>query len=115
MAAIGRTTWVAAFAAILLMTAATASAKTLAELRADGTVGERYDGIAVVRKDGASEKVKRALAKVNEKRREIYRERAAEEGVTPEQVGRVYARQIYDKAPSGTWFLSEAGEWRQKP
>ncbi|MEE8535332.1 MAG: DUF1318 domain-containing protein, partial [Kiloniellales bacterium] len=80
-------------------------AQSLAEYRASGAVGERFDGYAVARQSSA----KAAVKAVNAKRKKIYGTRATAQGVPAGQVGRVYAQQIFDKAASGTWFLKENG------
>ena len=85
-------------------------ADQLDNLRASGAVGEAYDGFARARDSSAQGFVK----SVNEQRRQIYVKRAKSEGVSVEQVGRVYAAQILQKAPKGTWFLGENGKWTQK-
>ncbi|WP_051548246.1 YdbL family protein [Sneathiella glossodoripedis] len=87
-----------------------ALADDLDQLRSAGTVGEAFDGYARARSDSAKDFV----ATVNAKRREIYAKRAQKEGVSVEQVGRVYAAEIIKKAPDGTWVLSESGKWTQK-
>ncbi len=89
-----------------------AGAQSLNALRASGAVGEGYDGFARVRKAGGG--ARSVVDAVNAKRRAIYAERAKEQGTTADQVGRVYARQILTKAPAGTWFLKESGEWVRK-
>ena len=96
---------------IITMAATTpALAASLDELRAAGKVGERFDGLAVALSDDA----KGTVDKVNKKRRKIYEQKAAEQGVQPEAVGRVYAAQIMKKAPAGTKFLKEDGSWVTK-
>lgn len=104
--------------AVSLLTAALgalpAAAQSLDKLRSSGVVGERYDGLAVVRDAGASSQVRATVADVNAKRRRIYAKRAAEQGVPAAQVGRVYAQEIFRKAPKGTWFLGEDGRWTKK-
>ncbi len=87
-----------------------ALAASLDQLRASGAVGERFDGYAKALQSSAAGVVK----KVNAKRRKIYAERAASEGVSPGQIGRVYAKQIFSKAPRGTKFLQENGAWITK-
>ena len=89
-----------------------AGAQSLNALRASGAVGEGYDGFARVRKAGGG--ARSVVDAVNAKRRAIYAERAKEQGTAADQVGRVYARQILGKAPAGTWFLKESGEWVRK-
>ena len=96
----------------------TALALSLAELRADGTVGERFTGYAVLHNANLGEEklaeVKAKIDEINAQRRAIYEERAVEQGVTAEAVGVVYAGTIRDKAPVGTWFLDQGGAWSQK-
>jgi len=91
-----------------------AAAQALDELRSSGVVGERYDGLAVVRDAGASPKVRAMVADVNAQRQKIYAQRATEQGVPADQVGRVYAQQIFQQAPAGTWFLGADGRWTKK-
>lgn len=86
-------------------------AQSLEALRLSGALGERYDGLAVVRQP--SPQANQVAAEINAQRQGIYQKRAAEQGVPVDQVGRVYARQIFDQAPKGTWFLTEQG-WVQK-
>jgi hypothetical protein len=90
--------------------AAPVAAQSLDELRASGAVGERYDGLAVARDASAAA----AVAQINAKRQEIYAQRATAEGVPADQVGRVYAQEILQKAPAGTWFLAPDNTWKQK-
>lgn len=87
-----------------------AHADQLNDLRLSGAVGEAFDGYARARKESAKDFV----ISVNKQRRSIYVKRAKKQGVSAGQVGRVYAGQIAKKAPAGTWFLREDGEWEQK-
>ena len=98
---------------LLAFNAPAAMAQSLDALRASGAIGERYDGLVVVRDPGAAG-AQSVANEVNAKRRSLYEQRAASQGVKPEDVGRVYASQIMQKAPGGTWFLGENGTWRQK-
>jgi uncharacterized protein YdbL (DUF1318 family) len=85
-------------------------AQSLDDLRAAGKVGERFDGLAVALSGDA----KSAVNEVNKKRRQIYEDKAASQGVSTDQVGRVYAQQIFKKAPKGTKFQKEDGSWITK-
>ena len=87
-----------------------AFADQLDSLRASGAVGEAFDGYARARDASANAFVKQ----LNDQRRGIYAKRAAAQGVSADQVGRVYAEQIIQKAPKGTWLLRENGQWVQK-
>jgi uncharacterized protein len=81
--------------------------------RAQGIVGERYDGYAVVR-GAAPPDVVALVNSVNAERRAIYAQRAAAQRAPAEEVGKVYAAEIMKSAPTGTWFLAESGQWKQK-
>ncbi len=109
--------WFAVLAAVVLavtMAAGPAWAQSLDDLRASGVVGERFDGFAQVRDTGASQSARSVVNAVNQKRRQIYAKDAAQQGVPAGQVGRVYAKQIMQKAPKGTWFLGESERWTRK-
>lgn len=87
-----------------------AAAQSLDALRASGAVGERYDGFAVARDSSAAA----VVSQVNAQRRQIYEQRAAQQRVAADQVGRVYAREIFQSLPAGAWFLDESGRWVRK-
>jgi uncharacterized protein len=102
-----------ALLALLLPFAALAQDTDLDMLRAQGIVAERFDGYVMVREGGDS--ATHALVdRVNGERRTIYNQRAAEQGVTADDVGRVYSAQIFKKSPTGTWFLNADGSWVQR-
>lgn len=105
-----RLTFLAATILVLGLSGPPALAQSLDDLRASGAVGERFDGYAQALQSGAAG----VADQVNAKRRQIYAERAASEGVSPDQIGRVYAKQIFAKAPPGTKFLQENGAWMTK-
>lgn len=117
IAAISATRWLAGGVVLVLLlalAAPAARAQSLDQLRAEGVVGERYDGFAVVRSPSAPPGVQQYVADVNAKRRSLYEQRAAQENVPVGQVGRVYATQLFERLPPGSWFLDEAGKWVQK-
>ena len=101
---------VAAVILALGLSAPPVLAQSLDALRASGAVGERYDGYAEALQSSAAGVVEQ----VNTKRRQIYARRASEEGTSADQIGRVYAQQIFAKAPPGTKFLQETGAWITK-
>ena len=109
-----RATWGVVVALLLAIAPAGAGAQSLDQLRSEGVVGERYDGFAVVRSASAPSGVHAFVAEVNDKRRRIYEESAAQEKVPVGQVGRVYAKELYERLPPGAWFLDEAGKWMKK-
>jgi uncharacterized protein YdbL (DUF1318 family) len=93
---------------------ARAQSRTLDAPRSAGTVGERYDGYAVVRDPTQVASLAPLVAQVNAERRQLYAQRAASDGVPVDQIGRIYAAEILKSAPAGTWFLQESGQWTRK-
>ncbi len=87
-----------------------ANAQSLEDLRVSGAVGERFDGYLAARKSDA----KIFADQVNAKRRQIYEERAAAQGVSADQVGRVLAQELFKRLPSGTWLQKQDGSLVRK-
>ncbi len=94
----------------LLLLARPGFAQSLGDMLASGKVGEGFDGFLRARDASAQNYVN----SVNDKRFQIYSQRASETNQPVEVVGRVYAAELYDKAAPGTWFLLENGSWVQK-
>jgi uncharacterized protein YdbL (DUF1318 family) len=84
----------------------------LNSLRAQGVIAERFDGYVMVKNNAGGAQA--VVDRVNAERRAIYEARAKEQGVTAAEVGQVYAGQIIQKAPKGTWFLAADGSWTQR-
>ncbi|MCD6073833.1 MAG: hypothetical protein K0Q70_716 [Rhodospirillales bacterium] len=104
-------------AGLLLLTgtaAALAQSQILDGPRRAGTIGERFDGYAVVRSQAESVTLAPLVGSVNAERRKVYSERAHAENVPVDQIGRVYAAEIFRNAPAGTWFLRDDGQWTRK-
>ncbi len=98
-------------AALALPPAATpASAQDLNQLRAAGLVGERFDGYA----EAIDQSYLEFVRGVNGKRHQIYKQRAAEQNVPVDQVGRLYAKEIIQQSPPGTRLLKQDGTWATK-
>ncbi len=106
----------AALAALLLagLTFPAGAEPSLDALRAEGVIAERYDGLVEIRVDDPPAGAKAVVEEINAKRREIYRERAEKQGVSQEAVGKVYAKQIVERAPEGTYFKQPDGSYVQK-
>ncbi|NNE84005.1 MAG: YdbL family protein [Alphaproteobacteria bacterium] len=102
-------------AALLLIPAGVvARADALDDARAQGAIGERFDGFAAVRDPGASPDIRKLVEDINAKRRKLYNDVSTKEGTTIDAVGRIYARQIVGIVPAGTWILNENGQWVRK-
>jgi hypothetical protein len=91
-----------------------AQSRALDAPRSAGTVGERYDGYAVVRDPAQAASLAPLVDQVNAERRKLYAQRAASDGAPVDQIGRIYAAEILKSAPAGTWFLQESGQWVRK-
>ena len=101
-------------ALLLLPAGDVARADALDDARAQGTIGERFDGFAAVRDPSATTGARKLVEDINAKRRKLYNEVSTREGTTIEAVGRIYAREIVDIVPAGTWILRENGKWAKK-
>ncbi|MEX1108636.1 MAG: YdbL family protein [Dongiaceae bacterium] len=102
-----------ALVGLLLPFAAFAQDADLDRLRAEGILAERFDGY-VMERQGGDGATRATVDRVNGERRSIYEQRAAEQGVSANEVGQVYAAQIFKKAPAGTYFLNADGSWVQR-
>lgn len=100
----------AALLSLFLFAEQPAQAQSLDALRISGAVGENLDGYLIARDPSAQSFVNA----VNAKRRQIYEQRAAAQGVPASEVGKVYAKELLQKAPPGTWYQSSGGGWVQK-
>lgn len=81
----------------------------LEQLRASGMIGENASGFVVARDPSAQGEADA----INTKRRTIYQEKAAAQGVSADQVGKIYASEIFKKVPAGTWIQLN-GQWVKK-
>ncbi len=90
------------------------AASTLDEYRAQGIIAERHDGLVEVRSGQASADAERLVKEVNAKRLDIYRQRAASQGVPVEEVGKIYALELAGTAPAGTYFKKPDGGYLRK-
>lgn len=85
-----------------------AHADALDQYRASGEVIERFDGLLEAAPSAPA--AARALVKdINVRRQAVYAERAKQNGVPASEVGKVYAQQIFAKAPAGTKFRKPDG------
>jgi hypothetical protein len=91
-----------------------ADAQGLDQFRKDGVIAERFDGYVEIRVDNPPAAARRLVDQVNAKRRDVYQTRAAEQNVSPTAVGKVYAEQILQRAPKGTYFKQPNGSYVRK-
>jgi hypothetical protein len=101
-------------AAGFLTVPAPARAGSLDSYRQQGVIAERFDGFVELRAGDGPDDAKRIVQQVNAKRREIYETRAEREGVPLEAVGKLYAKEIWERAPGGTYLKKPGGGYVRK-
>ncbi|MBK7363690.1 MAG: YdbL family protein [Nitrosomonas sp.] len=107
-----KTNWLLIVNSILLLGllhAFPAWSDNLEQLRASGMIGENTNGFVVAREPS----VQGEVDAINAKRKTIYQEKAAAQGISADQVGKVYASEIFKKVPAGTWIQLN-GQWVKK-
>lgn len=89
--------------------------KDLNRLKADGLVGETYDGwLAVVKNKDLNKKEQKIVDDENDDRRALYRIIADDEKTTPDHVGERNGTRNRKNLRVGEWFKTKDGEWEQK-
>ncbi|GAA0591775.1 YdbL family protein [Caenispirillum bisanense] len=89
-----------------------AAALDLDQARAQGLVGERFDGLlAPVQGGGEAEAL---AARINAQRMEEYRRIAEQRGVPVSEVQKLAGQSLINKVPPGTFVMTPAGQWQQK-
>lgn len=96
------------------LAAAPAWAASLNDLRTSGAVIERFDGFLEVGQKNVTGEARSVVNDVNAQRRSIYEQRAKEKNVPVSEVGKLYASEIYQSAPAGTYFRTANGSVIQK-
>ena len=100
-------------AAVLLAGPVEAQSSSLEAAIAAGQVGERYDGYmgtAVA----PSEELRRQVAAINLRRRNLYIELGGRRGVTPDVVGLTTACELFTQLSPGETFMLKDGVWRRR-
>ena len=107
---------IALLAAALLAVAALATAQmsagqAVAEAKANGLVGERYDGyVGLVRDIGPQ--LRHQIQAINIRRRSLYSQLATSRGVTLQEVGITAACQLLGTVGVGEYYAFADGTWR---
>ncbi|WP_372001973.1 YdbL family protein [Tistrella mobilis] len=84
-------------------------------LKAQGLVGERFDGYVGAVKSGVDAATQQVIDRINLQRKDRYRAIAAKRGAALSAVERIAGAQVIERAPSGTWVMPEGSGWVQKP
>ena len=100
-------------AAACAVSAVPAAAQSLTEAIGAGQVGERFDGyMAVV--GSASPEVRRQVAAVNLRRRNLYTDLSTRRNVSPQLVGMATACELLSKLSPGEAYMLSDGVWRRR-
>ncbi|MEZ5669143.1 MAG: YdbL family protein [Alphaproteobacteria bacterium] len=91
-----------------------AAADALSDARAAGYIGERPDGYVALVDNGAPGDVRALVDQINSQRYAAYQNVASQTGAPIDQVGIIAAQRIYSEVPSGTFLLSQSGQWYRK-
>ncbi len=92
---------------------AVAQSPALDLARAQGSVGERFDGYVGV-SGPVSAAVRNQVAAINIKRRSLYSSLAAQKGVSPSDVGLTAGCQLLARLTVGEAYLLSDGRWRRR-
>jgi uncharacterized protein YdbL (DUF1318 family) len=86
---------------------------SIVKLKSDGLVGENNKGYLEF-VPGAAKKDANIIAAENNDRQAVYGAIAKQQGTTPKLVGERRAKQIGQKASSGSWLQDSSGKWYRK-
>jgi len=103
----------------LMLLPMAAFALTLDEARQQGLVGEDWTGYVAAVSPNPSPEVQALVADVNNQRRTVYAQIAKQtstpaDPVTPDDVGRLGAGKIFDRAAPGTFLRLQGQAWKKK-
>jgi uncharacterized protein len=95
---------------------AQAADPAVAAARASGAVGEQADGYLGFAPGGsANADVRGRVEQINIQRRALYTRRAAERGVSVNEMAAAVACEVFERRIAvGERYRNEAGEWRQR-
>jgi uncharacterized protein YdbL (DUF1318 family) len=107
--------WILAVVLALAVPATAQSGATaLAQARAAGTVGERYDGYLGYAAQPASGMVRSQAEAINIRRRALYTDLASRRGVSPQEVGITAGCTLLGRVAVGESYLLGDGVWRRR-
>ena len=99
-------------AAVVVASPLQAQPLTLGAAIAAGQAGERYDGYMGTTVT-PSESLRRQVAAINLRRRNLYIELATRRGVTPDVVGLTAACELFTQLSPGEAYMLKDGAWRR--
>ena len=86
---------------------------TIDTLKSEGLIGENNKGVLEY-VPGVAQKEAGVVSAENKDRGAVYSAIAKQQGVTPQVVGERRAKQIAQKASSGSWLQDASGKWYRK-
>ena len=87
----------------------------LDDAKAQGLVGERYDGyVAPVRED-IPQDIRPSIQQVNDERLQRYEDIANKNNLDVEAVQGIAGEKLIELTPPGQYVMPQEGEWVQKP
>jgi uncharacterized protein YdbL (DUF1318 family) len=105
--------WILMPIAALVAQPVAAQAPLLGQAIRAGQAGERYDGYMGTIGTPSPE-LRRQVAAINIRRRNLYIELASRRNVTPELVGMATACQLFQQLPVGEAFMLDDRVWRRR-
>ena len=105
--------FVLAAIALAVASAAPAQSPLVDQARAQGMVGERFDGYMGVVRAG-SPALRSAVGAINIQRRSLYSSLGASKGATPQEVGLTAGCQLLARVAVGQAYLLSDGSWRRR-
>jgi hypothetical protein len=103
-----------AFVALYTVPGPARAGADLNSYRANGAIAERFDGYVEIRDPNAPSDARAIVKKINAERKKLYKRRAGELNVPIKEIGKVFANEIVDTAPSGTYFRRPSGDYVRK-
>jgi uncharacterized protein len=82
--------------------------------KARGIVGEQGDGFLGFVAGGGDAALQAAVREINAGRAALYRQIAAETGVTAEVAGQATATRLFERLPAGQYYRPLGGAWTRK-
>ena len=101
------------FAAAALAGGAMAQGRDAGSLRASGQVGEQADGFMACVAT-CEDATRAAIAEINAKRAQAYREIASRTGVTEVAAAQAAGQRVIQGLPPGQWYRPLNGGWVRK-
>ena len=91
-----------------------AMAASLVDLKSDGVVGERTDGLIGIVVSNPQSDVKSMVNQINDDRMDKYRSIATKNGIALNKVQALAGEKLVAQTPGGQYVMTLGGEWVRK-